>query len=121
MAEFAQIDQNYIVQQVIVVNDSVINNAPDARNEALGIDFINNVLHLPGSWKQTSSTGAFRKHYAGTGYTYNATIDAYVPPKPYPSWILNTLAANWDAPIPYPTDGLVYVWDEPTLSWKLLP
>lgn len=64
---------------------------------------------------------ALRKNYAGIGYTYDATLDAFIPPQPYPSWLLNTQTCLWQAPVPYPTDGLDYYWDEATLSWVLMP
>lgn len=60
---------------------------------------------------------ALRKNYAGLGYTYDATRDAFIPPKPYASWVLNEDTCLWDAPVPYPTDGKRYTWDEATTSW----
>jgi hypothetical protein len=60
---------------------------------------------------------AFRKNYAGIGYTYNAALDAFIPPQPYSSWTLNTFTCDWNSPVPYPMDGLIYSWDEQTLSW----
>lgn len=59
----------------------------------------------------------FRKNYAGIGYTYDAQRDAFIPPKPYPSWILNEQSCLWDAPVAMPTDGRLYDWDEATNSW----
>lgn len=61
---------------------------------------------------------AFRKNYAGLGYTYDAQRDAFIPPQPYPSWVLDEFSCLWNAPVPYPDDGKMYVWDEETLSWK---
>jgi hypothetical protein len=60
---------------------------------------------------------AFRKNYAGLGYTYDAGRDAFIPPKPFASWVLNESTCLWDAPVSYPTDGKRYTWDEPTTSW----
>lgn len=60
---------------------------------------------------------AFRKNYAGIGFTYDDVIDGFIPPKPYPSWLLNTNSCLWEAPVPYPTDGGMYEWDEETQSW----
>jgi hypothetical protein len=60
---------------------------------------------------------AFRKNYAGIGYTYDATLDAFIPPKPYASWLLDENTCLWNAPVPYPEDGKMYSWDENTLSW----
>ena len=76
-----------------------------------------------GNWKQTSYNGNIRKNYAGIGYTYNADIDAFVPPKPYASWTLNNETAQWEAPTPMPADAgtgeppKMYSWDEATTSW----
>lgn len=81
----------------------------------------------PGEWIQTSynTQGGvhllggtpLRKNYAGIGYTYDRTRDAFIPPQPYPSWALNETTCLWDAPTPYPTDGKVYRWDEAATSW----
>lgn len=119
MAYFAQLDNN-IVQQVISISN---NDAPDPapnNSEPLGQAFIANVLRLSGVWKQTSYNGNFRKHYAGIGFTYDETLDAFIPPKPYPSWLLDTNTCNWYAPVPYPNDGNMYQWDEATQQWVLI-
>lgn len=80
----------------------------------------------PGQWIQTSynTRGGqhpegrpLRKNYAGIGYTYDPVRDAFIPPKPYASWVLNEDACLWDAPVPYPTDGKMYQWDEATTNW----
>jgi hypothetical protein len=63
---------------------------------------------------------AFRKNYAGVGYTYDKTRDAFIPPQPYPSWTLNEETCLWDSPVPYPTDGNPYIWNEETQTWDLL-
>ena len=120
MAYFAQLENN-IVQQVISISN---NDAPDpapTNSEPLGQAFIANVLKLGGTWKQTSYNGTFRKHYAGIGYTYDDVLDAFIPPKPYPSWLLNTETCNWEAPVPYPNDGKSYYWDEETQQWVEMP
>jgi hypothetical protein len=64
---------------------------------------------------------AFRKNYAGFGYTYDESRDAFIPPKPYSSWTLNEETCQWDSPVPYPTDGESYIWNEETTSWDLIP
>jgi len=64
---------------------------------------------------------AFRKNYAGLGYTYDESRDAFIPPQPYPSWTLNEETCLWDSPVPYPTDGEMYIWNEETTSWDLIP
>lgn len=63
-------------------------------------------------------TKAFRKNYAGLGYTYDALRDAFIPPKPYASWVLNETSCLWEAPVAYPTDGKRYVWDELNTAWS---
>jgi hypothetical protein len=60
---------------------------------------------------------AFRKNYAGIGYTYDEVLDAFIPPQPYPSWVLNLESCNWESPVSYPVDGKKYVWDEASQSW----
>jgi hypothetical protein len=108
MAHFARIDENNIVQEVLVVDNSL---------EHRGEDFLANELGLGGRWIQTSYNGNFRKQYAGYGFTYDETKDIFVSPQPYPSWTLDD-NSNWKAPIKRP-DELSY-WDEGTLSWKQL-
>ena len=107
MANFAQIDENNMVINVIVVDDL------DAPDESTGIDFLRQ-LNLTGNWLLSSLS---RKNYAGIGYTYRQDIDAFVPPKPFASWLLNA-QAQWEAPVAMPTDGKMYSWDEDTVSWK---
>jgi hypothetical protein len=115
MAHFAEIDENNVVQRVIVVANKDTADANGNEVEAIGVAFCQRLLG--GNWLQTSYHGNIRKNYAGIGYTYDADIDAFVPPKPYPSWVLNTETAQWEAPVPYPNDGKTYYWDEDTQSW----
>lgn len=117
MAHFAELDNNNIVLRVIVVSNADTSTPDGTEVESIGISFCQRLFG--GNWKQTSYNGSFRKRYAGIGYTYNYLLDAFIPPKPYPSWVLNETVANWEAPVPYPTDGKVYYWDEATLSWQL--
>jgi hypothetical protein len=70
-----------------------------------------------GYWKQTSYSGSIRKNFAGIGYTYNADLDAFIPPKPYPSWLLDEATCQWKAPVPMPQDGDLYEWDEAAGEW----
>lgn len=84
----------------------------------------------PGEWIQTSyntiagkhseSGIPLRKNFAGIGYTYNKDLDAFIPPKPYDSWVLNEETCLWEPPVKYPTDGKEYIWDEPNTMWKLM-
>jgi hypothetical protein len=118
MAYFAEIDNTNTVTRVLAV--------PDAQQER-GQDFLAIDLALGGTWVQTSyntrggvhANGGtpLRKNYAGIGYTYDADRDAFIPPKPYESWLLDEDTCLWGAPVPYPTDGKMYRWDEDTLSW----
>ena len=118
MAHFAQI-QNNIVQQVIVINDTEALDPAPSNSEPMGQQFIANVLKLEGTWIQTSYNASFRKHFAGIGYTYDETLDAFIPPKPYPSWLLDTDTCTWYPPVPYPNDGNKYQWDEATQQWVI--
>lgn len=115
MAHFAELDSNGVVQRVIVVANKDTADANGNELESIGIAFCQKLLG--GNWKQTSYNGNIRKNYAGIGYIYDATIDAFVPPKPYPSWVLDTNTAQWQAPVPMPSDGAMYSWDEATQSW----
>ena len=114
MAHFAQLENN-IVKQVIVVSNQDILDENGQESEEKGIAFCSNLLG--GTWKQTSYNGNIRKNYAGIGYTYDEGRDAFIPPKPYNSWLLNESTCQWESPIPYPNDNKFYVWDEETTSW----
>lgn len=117
MANFAKLDGFNMVIEVIVVSNEDINNLPFPESEPLGIQWCVNWSNYP-FWKQTSYTGSFRKNFAGFGYTYDSVRDAFIPPKPYPSWILNEQTCQWEAPTPCPAPPVNYEWDEATLSWK---
>jgi|688.fasta_scaffold161830_2 hypothetical protein len=119
MAHFAEIDDNNVVLRVIVVANKDTADANGNEVESIGVAFCQRLLG--GNWKQTSYNGNIRKNYAGIGYTYDAGIDAFVPPKPYPSWVLNSNTAQWEAPVPMPQDGKMYSWDEATQSWVEVP
>ena len=120
MANFAQLDGAYTITEVIVVNNETINNLPFPESEAVGVAFCQSLFGADTIWKQTSYNANFRKNYAGIGYSYDPVLDAFIPPQPYPSWLLNTITCRWEAPTPYPTDGQMYAWDEATLSWVLM-
>jgi hypothetical protein len=116
MAHFAKLDENNVVTQVIVVGNRDTSDANGVEKEHIGAAFCERLLG--GTWKQTSYNGTMRKRYAGIGFTYNADLDAFVPPKPYASWVLNNTTADWEAPVPMPTEeGKSYVWNESTVSW----
>lgn len=115
MAHFAKLDENNNVLAVHVVNNDVII-VNGNESEQAGIDFLT-TLHGHTLWKQTSYNGNIRKNYAGIGYIYDAARDAFIAPKPFNSWILNETTCRWEAPVPMPTDGKFYTWDENTTSW----
>ena len=117
MAHFAQLDDNNIVIDILVVSNDDINNLSFPESEPAGIAFLNNLLQQELKFKQTSYNSNFRKYYAGFGYTYSEELDCFIPPKPYDSWVFSTSSYEWEAPIPYPTDGKVYGWYEPSISW----
>jgi len=123
MAYFAQLNSDNLVQQVISVNNSVVNEPDYAfpQTEPFGQVFINQTLKIPGTWKQTSFNKSFRKNYAGIGYTYDSARDAFIPPKPFPSWILNEETCLWESPTPYPQDGGGHIWDEESKTWVVIP
>jgi hypothetical protein len=130
MAYFAKLGIGNVVEQVISISNAVITDSNGVEQEQLGIDFINKLYNTKDVWKQTSyntkrgihNNGGtpFRKNYAGLGYTYDETRDAFIPKKPFNSWILNEDTCLWEAPIAYPTDGKEYGWNEKTLSWDLI-
>ena len=119
MAHFAELDENNIVLRVIVVGDDDCKDSEGNENEEIGAAFCRNLLG--GVWKQTSYNGRIRKNYAGIGYVYDETRDAFIAPQPFPSWALNELTAQWTPPTPYPDDGNSYLWDENALSWVVTP
>lgn len=115
MAHFAQLDQNNIVTQVIVISNNDCIDATGNENEAVGAGFCASLFG--GVWKQTSYNGKIRKNYAGIGYKYDPVLDAFIPPQPFQSWILNNEKCQWQAPIPMPQDGKFYIWNEDNQSW----
>jgi hypothetical protein len=130
MASFAKIDSNGKVIQVVSVANQVLYDSNGVEQEEIGIQFLKNLFNEPDAiWKQTSyntmngihNLGGtpFRKNYAGIGYTYDSQRDAFIPEKPYNSWILNENTCNWDAPVAYPTDGNMYNWNEENQNWVL--
>jgi len=112
MAHFCKIDENNIVKQVIVVSNDI------ATTEEKGIEFLKNLYGQTFNWVQTSYNANIRKNYAGIGYTYDESRDAFIQPKPFPSWTLNEDTCRWEAPIAYPNDGKIYEWNEETTSWE---
>jgi hypothetical protein len=114
MAHFAQLNEQNIVTQVIVVaNEELLANGVES--EAKGIAFCQSLFG--GDWKQTSYSGRIRKNYAGIGFAYDESRNAFIPPQPYASWTLVEDTCQWTAPVAMPTDGKNYTWDEATLAW----
>ena len=123
MAHFAKLGVGNIVERVAVVSNDI------ATTEQAGVDFLNNLYNTRDVWKQTSynTQGGvhllggtpFRKNYANKGYTYDQERDAFIPPKPYPSWTLNESTCRWDSPVAYPNDENNYRWNEETQQWDL--
>jgi len=115
MAHFAKLGKGNIVEQVVVVSNDI------ATTEQTGIDFLNDLYRDRNVvWKQTSYNGNFRKNFAGIGYKYDQARDAFIPPKPFNSWILNEDTCRWEAPVAYPNDGQIYKWNETNQSWDLV-
>jgi hypothetical protein len=114
MAHFAELDDDNIVKRVIVVNNNeLIENGVEDENK--GILFCQ--MLLGGKWKQTSYNSSFRKNFAGAGYSYDNTRDAFISPKLFNSWLLDEATCQWKAPVEYPSDDKFYSWDENSLSW----
>lgn len=112
MAHWAEIDQNNVVLRVTVGD----NNDPNGDE---GYQWL--IDNLGGTWVKTSYNGTIRKNFAGIGFTYDQQRDAFIPPKPYNSWILDEQTCHWQAPVEYPSDGAKYTWNEETTSWDLVP
>ena len=120
MAHFAELDENNIVQQVIVVHNNELIDENGVEQEAIGAKFCQDLLS--GRWIKTSynaTINGFRKNFAGVGYTYDETRDAFISPKPYASWLLNEQTCIWEPPIAYPNDDNYYEWNEDTVLWEL--
>jgi hypothetical protein len=119
MAHFAKLGTGNIIETVISINNSVITDSNGIEQEQLGIDFINKLYNTRDVWKQTSYNNNIRKNYAGIGYSYDQTRDAFIPPKPFNSWILNEDTCRWEAPVAKPQDDNKYRWNESTLTWDI--
>ena len=115
MAHFAKLTDDNTVIAVHVVNNDVIT-IDGVESEQAGIDFLSD-LHRHPHWKQASYNGTFRKNYPAAGYSYDASRDAFIQPKPYPSWVLNEETCKWEAPIPYPNEQEKYFWNEENQTW----
>lgn len=112
MAHFAQLDENNIVTQVLVIEQDTINTGLFGEPSS----FVQTSYNTHGGVHTLGGT-PLRKNYAGIGYTYDSTRDAFIAPQPYNSWVLNEETCIWESPTPMPTDGKIYHWDEATTSW----
>ena len=120
MAHFAQLDDNNVVTQVIVVaNDELL--LDGVESEAKGVIFCKSLFGEDTKWVQTSYNATIRKNYAGVGFKYDSALNAFIAPKPFNSWTLDEDTAQWEAPTPYPTDGKIYYWSEDDLTWLEVP
>ena len=142
MASFAKIGLNNKVIEVLSIVNEVLHDSNGVEQEVIGIDFLTKLTGYP-VWKQTSyntyggvhNNGGtpLRKNHAGIGYTYDETRDAFIPPKPFNSWVLNEDTCQWQSPIPYPITNTqnkvntlgesindLYKWNEQTLSWDIV-
>jgi len=115
MANFAEINEEGIVQRVLVLSNERITQDGEEVEE-LGIAYLQNMF--PGTdWVQTSYNDNFRNRYAGIGHKYDVERDSFIPPQPFPSWLLNEESLSWEAPFPMPGDDKLYKWDEENQSW----
>lgn len=128
MAHFAQIDENNIVLQVIAVNNDAIKDNDGVEQENLGIDFCKQLYGQDTVWKQCSFHAgngveylkgtALRKNFPSIGSEYRPDLDAFITIKPWDSWVLNETTCGWEAPVAYPSDGIIYTWSDENKSWS---
>ena len=114
MAHFAKLGTGNIVERVEVVHNDI------ATTEQAGADFLNNLYKTRDVWKQTSYNNNIRKNFAGIGFKYDQTRDAFIAPKPFNSWILNEDTCRWEALVAKPDDGQRYIWNETNQVWDLI-
>ncbi len=126
MSHFAKLDENNIVIFVTVGRQE--DDGKEAElSQRTGDTYLQTSYNTHGGVYYDATTlqpasdqsKAFRKNYAGLGYTYDADRDAFIPPKPFESWVLDEASCLWEAPVPYPTDGLTYIWIEANTDWEL--
>ena len=119
MSHFAEIDKDGIVQRVIVAEQDFINSGKvgDPNNWVQTSYNTRSGVHYAPNSSEPDGGVALRKNYAGKGYTYDETRDAFIPPKAFPSWSLDEDTCTWKAPVPKPDDDKRYYWDEETANW----
>ena len=118
MATFAKLGLNNKVIEVLSIHNNELLDSNGAEQEVNGIDFLTKLTGWS-IWVQTSYNNNFRKNHAGIGYTYDEDRDAFIPKKPYASWILNETTCLWEAPSAMPDDGEKYIWNESTTTWDI--
>ena len=128
MASFAKIGLNNKVIEVLSIHNNELLDSNGVEQEVNGIDFLTKLTGWS-IWKQTSYNTVgnihklggtpFRKNFAGIGFTYDEDRDAFIPPKPYPSWTLNETSCLWEAPVAMPDDDNRYIWNESTQTWDI--
>ena len=118
MAHIAKLNEESIVTDVYVIHNNELMDENGNESEQKGIEFVKS-LYGEGSYVQTSYNKVIRKNYAGVGFLYDPIRDAFIPPKPYPSWILNESTCDWDSPVPKPEPVIDYYhdWDEDNQVW----
>jgi len=117
MAHFAQLDDDNVVINIIVVHNNELLDQDGNEIEQKGIDFCKSLFGQDTKWVQTSYNASFRKNFASIGSYYDPSRDAFIKPKAWESWTLNEETCTWNPPIPIPVDDKVYTWDESTLTW----
>ena len=125
MAHFAELNEDNKVLRIVVISNTELTDGTGVESELAGIQFCHKLFG--GIWKQTTYNTygnihkeggvPFRKNYAGAGYDYDKDRDAFIPPKPYNSWLLDEDTCLWEPPVPMPDDGERYKWDEDVLNW----
>ena len=118
MASFAKIGLNNKVIEVLSVHNNELLDSNGVEQEVNGIDFLTKLTGYP-VWKQTSYNNNIRKNHAGIGFIYDEDRDAFIPKKPFNSWILNEQTCLWEAPTNRPNDQKKYIWNESTLTWNI--
>ena len=119
MAHYAKIGAGNIVTKVHILANYILMKDGE-ENEQQGAEFLQNLYANRDLYIQTSYNNNFRKNYAGKGYTYDQTRNAFIPPKLFPSWVLNEDTCQWEAPVARPDDNKNYTWDEDTTSWVIV-
>lgn len=119
MAHFAELDENNIVKNVLVVENSVLLDANGNEKEELGVEYLKNIFGHS-NWKQTSFNNKIRHQYAGLGFVYDSEADVFHPPQTFKSWVLNKETWLWEPPFPKPNDDKKYGWNEEIENWEEL-